>query len=1312
MSKTVKNIMKDLGVTSFLKNTSDYITHAYFLNRSIGLSRKSYAFMKATLSRNIGDNIHEYDGYGTPIGEKADFFFNAKQNTTLFLKDFDKNKKNTTNYIEYINQTFFNENGGITNINNGLETQNSDSLKVGVVRSIDFSDEIDTINPNKGNTDTQLGFIGKNILYKTILDINNETNRKQFTPITSKVYTDFYILSDYGIEKGYNKQISGRVKTQDELISAYGSIPWSTSDHEYDSTVVGKTPKRNLNIVKNIFDLPNEKELSIVYNDKTKNSDEGTLYYPFGNFYSNTYSLGLFDSTNEQTKEFISKSMLGYDLLGNDKPDKNMRYSDITAPKKYFVGEGTRGSNYIDAISGTDVKFIKYFNERNSLNEIVRIEIPDMGNDTLWSARALYTYAEMEGNSLPSTMGTVANTHNEGIEYGKFIAYDKAVTSNKKDIVHYTNRMFQEGNYKTLISRFHTDEIGVDGSRGNRDITSTALSQYGMSHGRNLLKKDHKNAKENGYSNPYCRTWTYHHQYKTLKDTIRPFDEKDDIKTSGVYAYRTTNGIDHLNDYGVKQANKLVRITPTKDAKDNFGIKRCMFSIENLAWKGEKDFFKGREDQKGPLGGRIMWFPPYDLNFSENVNVNWSQNQFIGRGESIYTYTNTERGGQLSFKLLIDHPSIVNQWRGIVNGGEGIGDVDDTESNEQQLLRFFAGCELLKVRNPEDIKEEKIIPKIEPKVKDVEVPTPKTDKLIFYVFYPNNYTGVDDIKNGSVVSPMEYLLNGIGANKYLHTEGKTNKTIIKDLPTQLKETRVGYEMGIKGGISNVTNVKDIDNGYSSILTSITSNSNNINIGYQYLSSNKAGKPNYWAYRCDKAYENQVLHTYNDETRYNYYDLEDYGLNSNVGCDLITQVHTEDRKYFEEGKIYSFADVFQAIQGGAENVLTSDQYFQENVKKIQEIIGINKEKYTISSIEVVGFASSHGYKNSNDVLGKNRANTIVEWLKTYIPKKFNNETVVTYDTHEGTKLSHYNSSSLEAKIWRCSRVVLNIKQEEVIQHSETIDLPKDNSRLHNITYRDNKRFETIKESNSLAKTAKSLNKESFTDLYIKTFGKKDNVAINAAVNQIEENKSEADAKAMSAKTNGNTINILGDGKIGYGKEYEFFSELNANEPFLHSKLVEKLKYFDPAFHSITPEGFQSRLTFLHQCTRQGNTASASDSNNMNRTANNLAFGRPPICVLRIGDFYNTKIIIESLSIDYNDTTWDLNDEGIGVMPMMANVTIGFKFLGGSDLSGPINRLQNALSFNHYANTSVYDDRAEEIFYNDEGEIINFNFKPNN
>ena len=56
-------------------------------------------------------------------------------------------------------------------------------------------------------------------------------------------------------------------------------------------------------------------------------------------------------------------------------------------------------------------------------------------------------------------------------------------------------------------------------------------------------------------------------------------------------------------------------------------------------------------------------------------------------------------------------------------------------------------------------------------------------------------------------------------------------------------------------------------------------------------------------------------------------------------------------------------------------------------------------------------------------------------------------------------------------------------------------------------------------------------------------------------------------------------------------------------------------------------------------------------------------------------------------------WDLNPEGVGLQPMMANVNITFTFLGGSDISGPIARLQNAASFNYYANTSIYDRRSD-------------------
>jgi hypothetical protein len=102
-----------------------------------------------------------------------------------------------------------------------------------------------------------------------------------------------------------------------------------------------------------------------------------------------------------------------------------------------------------------------------------------------------------------------------------------------------------------------------------------------------------------------------------------------------------------------------------------------------------------------------------------------------------------------------------------------------------------------------------------------------------------------------------------------------------------------------------------------------------------------------------------------------------------------------------------------------------------------------------------------------------------------------------------------------------------------------------------------------------------------------------------------------------------------------------------------------------------------------------------------TAYNLAFGRPPVCVLRLGDFYYTKILITGLNITYDNTQWDMNPEGIGMMPMFANVTLDFTFLGGSDMSGPISRLQNSVSFNYYANTSVYDNRAEMVTYDSDG-----------
>jgi hypothetical protein len=158
------------------------------------------------------------------------------------------------------------------------------------------------------------------------------------------------------------------------------------------------------------------------------------------------------------------------------------------------------------------------------------------------------------------------------------------------------------------------------------------------------------------------------------------------------------------------------------------------------------------------------------------------------------------------------------------------------------------------------------------------------------------------------------------------------------------------------------------------------------------------------------------------------------------------------------------------------------------------------------------------------------------------------------------------------------------------------------------------------------------------------------------------------------------------------ENKYFDFIDGNYPNYFKTISEKIKYFQPGFHSITPEGLNSRLTFLNQCMRQG--PSIYDKGDSIQPQN-LSFGRPPICILRIGDFFHTKIKINSLSISYDGPQFDLNPEGIGVQPMIASVQLSIDLIGGHSLEGPINRLQNAVSFNYYANTEVYEPRADSI-----------------
>jgi hypothetical protein len=92
------------------------------------------------------------------------------------------------------------------------------------------------------------------------------------------------------------------------------------------------------------------------------------------------------------------------------------------------------------------------------------------------------------------------------------------------------------------------------------------------------------------------------------------------------------------------------------------------------------------------------------------------------------------------------------------------------------------------------------------------------------------------------------------------------------------------------------------------------------------------------------------------------------------------------------------------------------------------------------------------------------------------------------------------------------------------------------------------------------------------------------------------------------------------------------------------------------------------------------------------AENSSFGRAPMAIIRVGDFYHARIAINSISFQHGsgDLIWDLNPEGMGAQPMWTKVTMSYTMIGGQSLAGPIDRLQNAVSFNYYANSTFYKD----------------------
>lgn len=773
---------------------------------------------------------------------------------------------------------------------------------------------------------------------------------------------------------------------------------------------------------------------------------------------------------------------------------------------------------------------------------------PDFAKGTLITngrTKKIYDYYQEGG---VSTGLPVSPNDNESVQISSMDSGSRLMQK--------TNKLFSSATIHSLINRFHTKEIS-----DNDDALISSFSTYGLSRGRNLLRESGSETVL-GYDNPYCRVWTAAHQYSRQKDRIRAFMEGEKfMKLSNLQknlddSYRPNNGAERLGANSVLKDNGFLRIGTTHDDNGKRNeIKKYMFSIENLAWRDivERANNSLSKEQIGPNNGRIMWFPPYGLSFTENVNTQWNANKFIGRGEDIYTYVNTQRTGTLNFTLLIDHPSIINQWRGM-----GALDASEKEKREQELLRFFAGCGTLSGSLGTTKKEETTATALAETSQEAK-PTTDVKEIAYVIFFSNDFSAVDYEKT-DIDEVIEKL-------KLYETE----------------ETNEPFE------------------------------------------------------ERDKTYQNEILR------EENYENYNRYGLNINGGGkeDMIKSTLFPNNNNIE----------IRYLVGDSEKngLIDIAKDITTNVK-----FGLSGATCKIKSVKIKGFASSHGKSENNEELCKRRRTL----LKHILIRKSAaiTEAITDYDDETSGIISmdenNKDVNSLEAKIARAATAIISVECDATssLEHANDVN------------------------------------------------GKN--------VNGITINNTDGDIQEESGETAGSNIAsttvTVGDDEYAYDNEYKYFAELKEESPLVFQELTEKIRYFDPAYHSITPEGFNARLTFLHQCTRQGPTYAVSNGNvnqssdEMIKYAGNLAFGRAPYCILRIGDFFNTKICITSFSVNYNKggaVAWDLNPEGAGVQPMMAEISMNFNFIGGQDIAGPIERLQNAVTANYYANASIYDRHAD-------------------
>jgi hypothetical protein len=715
--------------------------------------------------------------------------------------------------------------------------------------------------------------------------------------------------------------------------------------------------------------------------------------------------------------------------------------------------------------------------------------------------------------------------------------------------------------------------------------------------------------------------------------------------------------------------------------------KRFMFSLENLAWKDDNDSLSPHEI--GPNKGRIMWFPPYIESWTENSSANWTQTDILGRVEPIFTYKNSFRQTNLNFMVVTDYPEVLDTIS---------KDFSPTNS-DMEAAQFFSGEDFDRYRDAivsgktmggnsqffEDVGNVKLKPASD-FLTDVEESVPNgfdTEEITLYYF--------------SGCSQM----NSVGTEVWPYTDTEPACTNCGELwEGQYNKTTEADAYSTRGG--------DVKLGAKNKLQELA----------EWLVTEQGKR-----YKIQIQYYRGPIQEDMGDDFHHIPVPGNHGVpfeGEGEGIEVVNSLSEEavsliNKDYVTCGPSRGLkaADLLQGLmstyeEANLEELLTTRNaswYMEDAPEEGRwEVTYGGAAPYDEIILEKDNDSTTTNVVDPNYVVpypGYIQALPIT--LKVILNPELTSqdakdEAQATFEAEKAAVIEEYESGGNDRI--PTGTFFRDLEQKDIFAYE---NYKEKINNFHPDPY-----DEIILEKDNDSTTTNVVDPNYVVPYpgYIQALPITLKVILNPELTS-QDAKDEAQATFEAEKAAViEEYESGGNDRIPTGT---FFRDLEQKDIFAYENYKEKINNFHPAFHSIHPCEFNARMTFLNQCLRPGSSIEGIVG------PNNMSFGRPPVCVLRLGDYYNCKVIINNIDFSYEQPFWDLNPEGIGAQPWVVRVSMQMYIVGGMSLGGPLSQLQNAVSFNYFANTELCEpDRAkptvpttitttqEEIITTDDGD----------